>query len=836
MKGTGFYNYASGFANTTVDYDDGGDDEAFVYDTAGPDRFVATPTSITMDLGADGGTPEYDLSGMVKVFAFSSGHAGDTAELSGSTNAETFYLAQDYSAVKGSNFYNYASGFANTTVDYDDGGDDEAYVYDTAGPDRFVATPTSITMDLGADGGTPEYDLSGMVKVFAFSSGHAGDTAELLGSTGAEKFYLAQDYAAVKGTGFYNYASGFANTTVDYDDGGDDEAFVYDTAGPDRFVATPTSITMDLGADGGTPEYDLSGMVKVFAFSSGHAGDTAELSGSTGAEKFYLAQEYAAVKGSSFYNYASGFANTTVDYDDGGDDEAFVYDTAGPDRFVATPTSITMDLGADGGTPEYDLSGMVKVFAFSSGHAGDTAELSGSTGAEKFYLAQDYAGVKGTGFYNYASGFANTTVDYDDGGDDEAFVYDTAGPDRFVATPTSITMDLGADGGTPEYDLSGMVKVFAFSSGHAGDTAELSGSTNAEAFYLAQDYSAVKGSNFYNYASGFANTTVDYDDGGDDQAFVCDTAGPDRFVATPTSITMDLGADGGTPEYDFSGMVKVFAFSSGHAGDTAELSGSANAEKFYLAQDYSAVRGSNFYNYASGFATTTVDTSGGGGDLAYIYDTSGPDEFIATPTNATMNWGADETTEISLSGMARVYAFSSGGGDTARLTGSEGNDRLDSTAEYSLLKGDGFYSYVSGFTFVDASTPGGTGNVAYFYDSTEADAFYADSASAEVDYDYAGGALVPNVTAAGFQKIYADFSKGGNDLVELMDTVPGGDSYFGDGANGTLTDSNSYWIYLSSLGSFDKVELWGKDPNNKGTVDAASIDYILQYDEYWEEI
>ena len=191
-----------------------------------------------MDLGADGGVPEFDLSGMVKVFAFSSGHAGDTAELSGSVNDEKFYLAQDYSAVQGSGYYNYAKGFATTTVDYDDGGADQAYVYDSAGPDRFVATPTSITMDLGADGGVPEFDLSGMVKVFAFSSGHAGDTAELSGSVNDEKFYFAQDYSAVQGSGYYNYAKGFATTTVDYDDGGADQAYVYDTAGPDRFVAT----------------------------------------------------------------------------------------------------------------------------------------------------------------------------------------------------------------------------------------------------------------------------------------------------------------------------------------------------------------------------------------------------------------------------------------------------------------------------------------------------------------------------------------------------------------------------------------------------------------------
>ena len=907
VSGAGFYNYAKEFADPSINFTTtGGSDIAYVYDSDGTDKFVGKPGLATMDWGNDDSI-EFSAANMAKVYAYSRTGDSDIAELWTSDGDDKIYFRQDCQLVSGAGFYNYAKEFADPSINFTTtGGSDIAYVYDSDGTDKFVGKPGLATMDWGNDDSI-EFSAANMAKVYAYSRTGDSDIAELWTSDGDDKIYFRQDYQLVSGAGFYNYAkakvyaysrtgdsdiaelwtsdgddkiyfrqdyqlvsgAGFYNYAKEFADpfadpsinftttGGSDIAYVYDSDGTDKFVGKPGLATMDWGNDDSI-EFSAANMAKVYAYSRTGDSDIAELWTSDGADKIYFNQDYQLVTGqpvtgSAFYNYAKDFAVPSINFTTtGGDDIAYVYDSDGTDKFVATPTLATMDWG-NNGSIEFSAPNMAKVYAYSRNGDSDIAELWTSDGADKIYFNQDYQlvtgqPVTGSAFYNYAKDFAIPSINFTTtGGDDIAYVYDSDGTDKFVATPTLTTMDWG-NNGSIEFSAPNMAKVYAYSRNGDSDIAELWTSDGADKIYFNQDYQLVTGqpvtgSAFYNYAKDFAVPSINFTTtGGDDIAYVYDSDGTDKFVATPTLTTMDWG-NNGSIEFSAPNMAKVYAYSRNGDSDIAELWTSDGADKIYFNQDYQLVTGqpvtgSAFYNYAKDFAVPSIDfTTTGGDDIAYVYDSDGTDKFVATPTLATMNWGNDENIEFSAPNMTKVYAYSQNGGDDiATLSGSTGNDRLTAAPTYSLLQGDNFYIYASGFAFVDADAQGGADNTAYFYDSADKNAFHASSALARIDYLYnESGGFDADVSAAGFQRVYANFAKDGDDVVELLDDLPGGDSYTGNGSTGQLTDNSSYWIYLSSLGSGDTVRLTGEDPVNKGTVDAASIDYLLQYDDYWEE-
>ena len=813
-----FYSYAKGFAVTINNTDHaGGVDLAYMYDSAGDDTFVADSNRGTMTWEGGGG---FDLANLAKVYAYSSG-GNDTATLYSTSGNDKFYLKQNDATVAGDGFYSYAKGFTVTINNTDHaGGVDLAYMYDSAGDDTFVADSNRGTMTWEGGGG---FDLANLAKVYAYSSG-GNDTATLYSTSGNDKFYLKQADATVASEDFYSYAKGFAVTINNTDHaGGVDLAYMYDSAGDDTFVADSNRGTMTWEGGGG---FDLANLAKVYAYSSG-GNDTATLYSTSGNDKFYLKQADATVVGDGFYSYAKGFAVTINNTDHaGGVDLAYMYDSAGDDTFVADSNRGTMTWEGGGG---FDLANLAKVYAYSSG-GNDTATLYSTSGNDKFYLKQADATVVGDGFYSYAKGFTvaiNNTEHL--GGADLAYMYDSAGDDTFVADSNRGTMTWEGGGG---FDLANLAKVYAYSSG-GNDTATLYSTSGNDKFYLKQADATVVGDGFYSYAKRFTVTINNTDHaGGVDLAYMYDSAGDDTFVADSNRGTMTWEGGGG---FDLANLAKVYAYSSG-GNDTATLYSTSGNDKFYLKQADATVVGDGFYSYAKRFTVTINNTDHAGGvDLAYMYDSAGNDTFVADSNRGTMTWEGGGG--FDLANLAKVYAYSSGGNDTATLVGSPGNDKLISTPTYVQLQGDNFYSYASGFDVVDVAAAGGSDNVGYFYDSTGRDEVHGDSMTTAVDYffDILTG-FNANVITHGFQRIYADFRQGGNDLIELMDDLLGGDRFFGSGAGGYMTDDSNYWIYLLSLQADDTARLTGEDPANKGTVDAASIDYVLQYDDYWEEM
>ena len=213
------------------------------------------------------------ISGATSTVFNVHGNGGtDTLMFTGTSGDETATLRPGRLDVTGSNYAVHADSVETVRVYGGGGTNDRVYLYDSAGNDSFVATPTSS--------------------------------------------YLT-------GTGFYNSASGFRSVyayATAGNAGGGDRAFLYDSAGNDSFVATPTHSYLT-----GTGFYnDANGFGTVYAYATagdaGGVGDRAFLYDSAGNDSFYGRSGYGYLKGLGFYNYVGGFDKVYAYANAGGTD------------------------------------------------------------------------------------------------------------------------------------------------------------------------------------------------------------------------------------------------------------------------------------------------------------------------------------------------------------------------------------------------------------------------------------------------------------------------------------------------------------------------------------
>lgn len=178
--------------------------------------------------------------------------------------------------------------------------------------------------------------------------------------------------------------------------------------------------------------------------------------------------------------------------------------------------------------------------------------------------------------------------------------------------------------------------------------------------------------------------------------------GDDMF--TFSTGAMHLVEVNGTPfEYD-PAVVSVIRFDGGPGDDALVIEGTAYDEEAIL--DPGRV---NFFSTSfevRGAALETIDVrSGGGGDTATLRDSEGDDLFEAGPTSATLSGAAFSNT---VRGFARVDGYGrSGGTDRCRLYDSAGHDVFRGRSTVSYLNGDDFVNYARGFSRVDAFSDAG---------------------------------------------------------------------------------------------------------------------------------
>lgn len=308
-----------------------------------------------------GATHQLTVNGTVYNFGASyisgvnfDGAAGsDSLAVTGTTGVENATLRVLSGSMSGTGWT--VNGTSETITVNSGGGADVARFYDSAGNDLFVADAATATLSGGGYSNT----ANGFARVEATAS-RGTDVATLYDSAGNDTYITAPTYAAMIGTGFYNLVFNFDNTRGEAVNGGSDVAAMFDSAGNELFASTPTS---------------------------------------------------AGMYGAGWYHVAQNFERVWAYANAGGWDMAYYYDSAGDDSYVAaTNYSWLAGAGYQNAALYFDL-----MVAYSRA-GNDTATLNDGIGSDNLETDGSWAKLTGTGYYEWANGFDDVTVNAVNGG------------------------------------------------------------------------------------------------------------------------------------------------------------------------------------------------------------------------------------------------------------------------------------------------------------------------------------------------------------------------------------------------------------------------------------
>jgi hypothetical protein len=399
-----------------------------------------------------------------------------------------------------------------------------------------------------------------------------------------------------------------------------------------------------------------------------------------------------------------------------------------------------------------------------------------------------------------ANDFEQVTVVAPGGYDDVARLYDSTNADEFVSHPDENVMR----GNGFEHRVIGFDRVYAYASGQ-DDVATMLDSGGSDQFISRPDSSILKGRGFHNKALGFARVYAYASTGKDDVARFYDAPTKDHFTASPTSAV--LAGDGFRNEAQ--GFFRTYAYSSG-GSDEALLLDSTGSDEFVATAGDARLRGTGFFHKVFNFAQVSAIASEGRDDVARLHDSPHDDLFQATPKSSTLRGDgfANRAT-----GFDRVYGYASDGVDQAQLTGSWASDRYYSWVGKNVLRGPGYYMDVRGFeqTHVDLVT--GRDDVAYLFDSSQADSYVG---AGNRGLWQAGGftSLIDRL-----DRVRAFSDRGGNDLALLQASMPV--MLTDDGSTAVLRDRQA----RHEVNDFEQV-------STDGLVDEdylATLDHLFEF-------
>ncbi|MEL6898980.1 MAG: hypothetical protein AAFP90_23000, partial [Planctomycetota bacterium] len=203
--------------------------------------------------------------------------------------------------------------------------------------------------------------------------------------------------------------------------------------------------------------------------------------------------------------------------------------------------------------------------------------------------------------------------------------------------------------------------------------------------------------------------------------------------------------------------------------ETVQVTGSANKDSVNVRLGSANVVGT-WYQWRA-FNIGQFSFNGGGGeDVARFYDDSdaAPGEFAASPFQASF---ASGDYVGSVSQVHRIYAYATGSGDSANLTGAGGRrDNFQASPQHARISDGDYYIFARGFDSV-VGTATDDLDRAYLYDSPADDRLTSEArlvilqenVSEDLTSSYA-------LTAAGFAYSRITASAGGNDVAVLQGT------------------------------------------------------------------
>ena len=605
------------------------------------------------------------------------------------------------------------------------------------------------------------------------------------------------------------------------------------------------TITVTVGANlviwmNGVKYSYAPGLITVVNIHGNSGSDSLTFNGSSDNESVTFHPGKLDVAGTGFAIHSDGFENVRANSGGGTNDRAYLYDSAGNDSLIATP-SYTQLTGS--GFTSY-ASGFDYVYAYAtagtSGGIGDKASFFDSAGNDTLTATPAYSQLSGPGYFNYAASFDQVYAYATAGGaGDRANLFDSAGNDTFIGTPTySLLKGTGYYNYVQSFD---QVSAYATAgdAGGAGDIASLYDSAGNDMLTETPLFSLLKGAGFYNYAQSF-NQVFAYASAGNaggpgDVASLYDSTGNDTLISKPAQTQLS-GAGYSNNAFKF-GRVTAYATAgdTGGAGDRAYLYDSTGNDVLTSTPVHSILSGSGYWNDAEHFdkvyAYASTD-AGGTGDRAYLYDSAGNDILTATPLYAQLT-GSGYFNYASR--FDQVYAYASGDaggtGDRANLFDSAGNDTLTATPTYAQLTGAGFLNYASRFdqVYAYASTDaGGTGDRANLFDSAG-----NDTLTATPTYSLLKGLGFYNY-AQGFDKASA-YATAGNaggvgDVANLYDSA-GSDKLFAR-SDYAWIQGTGFYNYVRGFQHVNGYAVAGGDD----TLDVGSILYDFHRFGSWEHL
>ena len=193
-----------------------------------------------------------------------------------------------------------------------------ARIFSWLRPGTGVAPMRSIVLERTAAASIDRMSIDG---------GGGFDVADMFDGAGDDTFVAHPAWAQLSGAGYSHRVSGFGEVNA-YGSDGNDEALFYDSTGDDMYVGGPTYGHLHgSGYDNSAEGFDT---YQVYA-STGD--DRAVFYDSAGDETYVATPEYARFEGSSFYHQADGFNRVDAYATEGGNDWAYLYDSAGEDAF-----------------------------------------------------------------------------------------------------------------------------------------------------------------------------------------------------------------------------------------------------------------------------------------------------------------------------------------------------------------------------------------------------------------------------------------------------------------------------------------------------------------------
>ncbi len=349
---------------------------------------------------------------------------------------------------------------------------------------------------------------SGLLTVESFFSHAAGNVnlevynanRQLLATSNSTTNRERVDVTAAAGQTFFVRAVG-TNSSVDFRltnlvTVSGSQVEVHGTAGNDTFTFA-AGARHGLSVNGVNYQFDGS-RVTTFRFHGNAGSDSIALTGSAAADTATV-RVGSVVLASSAYQASADGVETIVVNGGGGLDTARLFDSEGNDTLVSRPTSSVLT----GSGFSHTVTSFQRVYAYASAGGNDMARLYDSSGDDRLVAGPQYSVLSGSGFYNYTWGFDRVQAYATGGGSfDRAWMYDSSGNDRYEATAGTNTMR------GPGYSNSaqGFSYVYAYATAGGHDTAHLYAASNSHQIVTHTDYSVFRGTDFYNYSRGFAQT------------------------------------------------------------------------------------------------------------------------------------------------------------------------------------------------------------------------------------------------------------------------------------------------------------------------------------------